>query len=285
MQDENGNNNLRKILKGLPKVKAKDDFENHLYKRLRDVESEKFSSPALKRLTFSGKRFSLASLLKPSLIPAVGLTIVLLIFLAYYFNLILINKNTSNQEVSKKTDTIQLLTGSQNPNKDTEKQITGNDIQKSKQDAGISEGFHSSDDRLRESDKPSIESESKESESISTPKVEIKASDELKMEEKKVEDRKFDFEKSPVMNKSGEIRSKDSGNQIEGNLDKEKDQSKEEGQIDEQKNENIDVLSTTKTDSTKAKIHGKKHLKKEKNYRDTVKTDNNLNQEDSTKNK
>ena len=285
MKDENGNNDLRRFLKGLPKVKAKDDFEVHLYKRLRDVESEKFSSPALKRLSYSGKRFSLASLLKPSLIPAVGLTIVLFIFLAYYFNLILINKSSTNQEVVQKTDTQQQTVTSQNSLKDSEQRIASNEQTDTRKQVDITSGeiqLSKTEDQDKTVTIPPVESDQFYK---AAPKIESKASDELKMEEKK-EEKTMDREGFIDSKKSGDSRSKDSGIQKENKSEDVKVKSYDAQQVQE-KNSEINQSSLGKSDTVKAKTDRKKHNKKDKNYKDTVKTDNNENQDmpDSTKSK
>jgi hypothetical protein len=96
LEDEEKHKPIRSALKSLPKVKAHSDFESKLYHRLRSIESERLSSPAFRKL--EGARVSsgwLGMILRPALIPAAGLSIIVLIaVLLYIHNLSQINNTT-----------------------------------------------------------------------------------------------------------------------------------------------------------------------------------------------
>lgn len=291
MQDENNNNNLRRILKGLPKVKAKNDFEIHLYKRLRDVESEKFSSPSLKKLSRAGKRFSIVSLLKPSLISAVAVSIILLIFIAYYFNIILVNKNPSDQGITQNTQNTQ----PQDNNilkKDSEKQFSTSEAiendkslnRSNEQTLSTTTGTNEAE-ALREMPTPRTERDLEET--ISIPKVETKAIDELKVEEKEIEGNKIEMKnETPRMKKSDGIKTKDTGKQYDEDVIDKKVHLREDDSLNNQQ-KGIYYENPALSDTTKVIESQKKVSNKDKSYRDSVKIQkqNKTEIEDSTKNK
>jgi hypothetical protein len=88
MFDEEQHKNIRKILKSLPKVKAKEDFESNLYRRIREVESEKYSAHSLRK--YSGVHIRklnwFTNIFKPAYVSAIGVTVILLICIFVYFS-------------------------------------------------------------------------------------------------------------------------------------------------------------------------------------------------------
>lgn len=84
MSEEEKYRELRDRLRAVPKVKAKPDFEHKLYSRIRGIESERMS-PSTKHLLHAGKeRGWLFSMFRPAYIPAIGLTVVVLIALIWF---------------------------------------------------------------------------------------------------------------------------------------------------------------------------------------------------------
>ena len=73
---------LRESLRALPRLKAKNDFEARLYRRLREHESHIDLHKPVKENSFVNM---LANLFKPSLTPAIALTVVLLAVIVVYF--------------------------------------------------------------------------------------------------------------------------------------------------------------------------------------------------------
>lgn len=72
---------LRESLRSLPKLKTKNDFEARLYRKIRERESSRVHIPE-KENTFVTM---LANLFRPSLVPAIGLTVVILAAIIVYF--------------------------------------------------------------------------------------------------------------------------------------------------------------------------------------------------------
>ena len=78
--------NVISSLKSLPKVKAKDNFEQKLYRKLRDVDSERMS-PSVQKLTKPAEKNWIFNIFKPAFIPAVGITLALIAVVVIYLNL------------------------------------------------------------------------------------------------------------------------------------------------------------------------------------------------------
>jgi hypothetical protein len=76
---------LRESLRSLPRLKAKGDFEARLYRKIREQESHSGLHTAPEYGRKSSLIDILANLLRPSLVPAVGLTVVLLVAIVVYF--------------------------------------------------------------------------------------------------------------------------------------------------------------------------------------------------------
>lgn len=281
MSDDN-QNNLRDLLKGLPKVKAKDDFEHRLMRKLREADDRKYHSPAFNKLHYPAKKFSLSWLLRPSLAPAIGLTIVLLIFIAYYINISIIQKPAVNQEISQKTtDAPKETPGNQ------EKTESQPPISKSETFGNIQDNrseYKNTTEDVTGSDKyaPSVTQPLRTEEQTPAPKTEEKKSDELRsldrnvdIKEKKAEDY--------IMKKSGDYQYKDTGKQNEVNQE-EKEEDRSNGVLNEQ---HLSKDSVNKNDSTKVSKKKDKKVAKGKIYNDTVKSQVEPTQQldDTTKNK
>lgn len=73
-------------LKSLPKMKTKSDFEQKLYRKLRNVEPEKASSPAFEKLTRPKEENWIFNIFKPAFVPAIGLTLALIAVIVIYIN-------------------------------------------------------------------------------------------------------------------------------------------------------------------------------------------------------
>jgi len=75
---------LRESLRVLPRIKARKDFDARLHRRLLEHDSSGFK-PQQKEARGSSWIDMLANLFKPSLAPAIGLTVVLLAVIVVYF--------------------------------------------------------------------------------------------------------------------------------------------------------------------------------------------------------
>jgi len=81
--EEEKYNKLRESLRSLPRIRAKSGFEARLHRKIREHESlTGLQQPLKEKSSFFD---ILANLFKPSLVPAVGLTIVLLAVVVVYF--------------------------------------------------------------------------------------------------------------------------------------------------------------------------------------------------------
>lgn len=84
-EEEKKYRNIVSALKSLPKVKAKDDFEQKLYRKLRDADSERMS-PSFQKLTKPAEKGWIFNIFRPALVPAVVLSVVLIAFIVVYIN-------------------------------------------------------------------------------------------------------------------------------------------------------------------------------------------------------
>jgi hypothetical protein len=84
IHDDEKYKSLRDSLKSLPKLKARKDFEARLFQRIRETEKGVIHAPVkhVKESVFMGW---LSNLFRPSFVPALGLTAVLLITVVVYF--------------------------------------------------------------------------------------------------------------------------------------------------------------------------------------------------------
>jgi len=89
LQEDEKYKALRDQLRTLPRVKAKHDFEDRLMRRIREAESpavklsHTVTQPVVKHQP--AKKSWLESLFRPSFVPALGLTVVLLVAVVVYF--------------------------------------------------------------------------------------------------------------------------------------------------------------------------------------------------------
>lgn len=82
-EEEKKYKNVISALKSLPKVKAKDDFDQKLYRKLRDADSERMS-PSFEKLTKHAEKNWIFNIFRPAFVPAVALTLILFIFIVVY---------------------------------------------------------------------------------------------------------------------------------------------------------------------------------------------------------
>ncbi len=98
-EEDNKYDSLKAKLKGLPKVKAKSDFEAKLFARIREVERDKSVQESYRAPVKENKLFGwLDGLFRPSFIPAIGLTVVLLIAITVYFGYFAKSKNSAGEQ-------------------------------------------------------------------------------------------------------------------------------------------------------------------------------------------
>jgi hypothetical protein len=84
MQEEEKYKKLRSTLKSLPRVKASKDFEVKLFKRIRDIESERLSGTASRKLEKYKSKGWIFNIFRPAFAPAIALTAVLFIVVLLY---------------------------------------------------------------------------------------------------------------------------------------------------------------------------------------------------------
>jgi len=84
MNDEEKYKSLRASLKSLPKVKARAGFEDKLFQRIKQLEQGEVQSQ-VKPVSESKFKGWFANLFRPSLAPALGLTVILLVGIIVYF--------------------------------------------------------------------------------------------------------------------------------------------------------------------------------------------------------
>jgi len=89
-------------LKALPKVKTKSNFEQKLYRKLRDVDAERMS-PSVEKLTKPVEKNWIFNIFRPAFIPALGITLVLIAVVVVYLNF----KPNEDTTVSKEQQTTQ----------------------------------------------------------------------------------------------------------------------------------------------------------------------------------
>src|SRR5438477_7793291 len=84
MSDEEKYKSLRASLKSLPKLKARAGFEDRLFQRIKNLEQGEVQQ-IVKPVPESKFKGWLANLFRPSLAPALGLTVILLVGIVVYF--------------------------------------------------------------------------------------------------------------------------------------------------------------------------------------------------------
>ena len=105
MDEEKKYKEVISALKSLPKVKSKSDFEQKLYRKLRNAEDEKISSPAFEKLTRPKEKNWIFNIFKPSFVPAIGLTIALIAVIVIYINFIPGDEDiTQNEQVPQNNE-------------------------------------------------------------------------------------------------------------------------------------------------------------------------------------
>jgi hypothetical protein len=134
MSDEEKYRKLRENLRNMPRVKARNDFDNKLYARLRNVESERMSPSVAKLTQPARERGWIFSLLKPSFAPAIGLTVIVLVAVIWYFAAY--NPTTQDKQVST-SENMKQGTTQPNTNQNQEK-LKENTIAKNESSPEIS---------------------------------------------------------------------------------------------------------------------------------------------------
>ena len=89
-------------LKALPKVKTKSNFEQKLYRKLRDADAERMS-PSVEKLTKPVEKNWIFNIFRPAFIPALGITLVLIAVVVIYLNY----KPNEDTTISKEQQTTQ----------------------------------------------------------------------------------------------------------------------------------------------------------------------------------
>ena len=84
MNDEEKYKSIRASLKALPKVKARAGFEDRLFQRIKQLEEGELA-PNTNPVKESKFKEWFANLLRPSFVPALGLTVILLVGIVVYF--------------------------------------------------------------------------------------------------------------------------------------------------------------------------------------------------------
>jgi len=88
LQEDEKYKALRDQLRTLPRVKAKQDFEDRLLRRIKDAENPARLSGTVTQPVYKhqpAKKSWLESLFRPSFVPALGLSVVLLVAVVVYF--------------------------------------------------------------------------------------------------------------------------------------------------------------------------------------------------------
>lgn len=84
IHDDEKYKSLRDSLKSLPKLRARKDFEARLFQRIKEAEKGVIHAP-VKHVKPSPLMGWLSNLFRPSFVPALGLSVVLLITVVIYF--------------------------------------------------------------------------------------------------------------------------------------------------------------------------------------------------------
>ncbi|MGH2575719.1 MAG: hypothetical protein ACRDFC_08495, partial [Ignavibacteria bacterium] len=94
MIEEEKHKNIRKILKGLPKLHSGKDFEQKLFQKVRLLDHETLAHQLAQKYSRLGseKKWYL-NIFKPSLASALGLTVILVVAVIFYFNYFITNDN------------------------------------------------------------------------------------------------------------------------------------------------------------------------------------------------
>ncbi len=86
MTDDEKYKSLRDSLKSLRRVKAGSDFNDRLFQKIKQAESAGlYPEPAATHRKESSTKSWFANLFRPSLMPALGLTVILLVGIVIYF--------------------------------------------------------------------------------------------------------------------------------------------------------------------------------------------------------
>lgn len=256
-------------LKALPKVKSKANFEQKLYRKLRDVDSERMS-PSVQKLTKPAEKNWIFNIFRPAFIPALGITLVLIAVVVVYLNI----KPNEDTTVSTEQQTTQqefVITkpedeGSKGPSASEEQPPISQELSKPemKDESTVSEPPKSNLETLTPLTQPEEKTgERLEGKSLETPVLDQK----LERKETKGED--LEEREMKVEKKTGNLRkNEDSDFPVMKNAEEKSEENKLDDGILKKAVEpslGIDkskIKDTTKVDSMQSK-------KKKKNEKDT----------------
>ena len=271
LDDEIKYKKLRESLRSLPKIKAKGDFEARLFRKIKEHESHSrlHTAPEM------GKKSSiidvLANLLRPSLVPAIGLTVVLLITVVVYFAYFNeLKKDTQQTVVSGKDEkngefVIYVHKDGERVSDETARDITSNDLRQP--ETMISPTERSTDAFSQPVESPKTESEIKDKEDRLSKEQEFKMEKESeqpakdfdetkvapKLEERKIMKKGFedDIKKAPSNERKEDTSGKDEGN-MQNQTITPQNEGVDQKEMEEQKTDDKRI-SRGKQDSLKAK--------------------------------
>lgn len=205
---------LISALKTLPKVKAKPNFEQKLYRKLRDVDAERMS-PSVQKLTKPVEKNWIFNIFKPAFIPAVGITLALIAVIVIYLNLNPFEDTTVKKETQQTEQKQDIVTKDQGnkvekePPAMEEQPLISQDLRKSETSGNL---------RGPEPPKSNFE--------ILTPSVQPEEKKEERLEKKS--------EETPVLDKKIERK------ETKGESSEEKEIKVEKKTDNVKKNENVD---------------------------------------------
>lgn len=270
--DEEKYDKLRQSLRNLPKIKAKDDFEARLHRRIAEHQSlhDKVFKPQE-----GAKRDSwvdmLANLFRPSLAPAIGLAVVLLavivVYFAYYNELSndkqqLLESSSSDEQKKDELVIYVREDGERVHNESARDIVSAEDFTQPTTMYSPTEVSTDAYARPEEQPVPGEVTDEKDKRDIIGPeqKLEMEKEYESKTGERKIETKGED---GIMMKKSGKtdtkdapfnIRKEDTGDETEGYINKQDSNEEMNQQTDEiNKDDDKERLARSRKDSLRAK--------------------------------
>jgi hypothetical protein len=247
-------------LKTLPKVKAKPNFEQKLYRKLRDVDTERMS-PSVQKLTKPIEKNWIFNIFKPAFIPAVGITLALIAVIVIYLYLNPFENTTvkkESQQIEQKQDIVTKDQGTEKgkePSVNEEQPLISQDLRKSETSGTLREQEPPIDNL--ETVPPSVRPEEKEEEKTIAPSL---MDQKIERKETKGEDL-LEGKEMHIEKKTGNIR-KDENDEIP-KLKNAEEKTEQQNKIDEgifqravEPSLGLDkskIKDTTKIDSMKSK--------------------------------
>jgi hypothetical protein len=265
--DEEKYNKLRQSLRGLPRIKARNDFESRLHRKILEHESmhDKVFKPHREEKRQSWLDI-LAGLLRPSYAPAIGLAVVLLLVVVVYFayyNELTNDKQElleSNKMSEQKKDELVIYVRDENGTRVTEE---------SAKDIALSEDVTLRSERYPTPVEPTTDGYFKPEEIPATvdDKMDVISPDqklEMEKDASKTEERKIETKSDGIHSKkSGKndgdttpynIRKEDTGNEIDDNINKQETDEEVIQQTDEVKQkDDSSRIARSRRDSLKVR--------------------------------